>query len=157
MLPFEKILLSAFKRMTWENLNKRTVNGKYPTIGKRKNKSYFENNVHLRFTAEEFRKWVDNHAKEILDIYSSGKVPSIDRTETDYDLKSIRIRELRENCNSGNKQPKVPLKAINVESGETLYFESVWEAKNKGFVRGNIHNCLRGKVKTHKGYTWHKI
>ena len=44
----------------------------------------------------------------------------------------------------------------HIESGEVIMFEGA-EALNKaGFQHSNIINCINGKRKSHKGYTWTK-
>lgn len=44
----------------------------------------------------------------------------------------------------------------HIESGEVIMFEGA-EALNKaGFQHSNIINCINGKRKSHKGYTWSK-
>lgn len=52
---------------------------------------------------------------------------------------------------------RIPLKATNINTGEILYFESFWEAKNKGFNSRSIKEIVYKTNKnrhTHKGYEW---
>lgn len=51
----------------------------------------------------------------------------------------------------------IPIKAINTETGEELYFKSIKSVKEKGFSQGNVWNCLNGKYKQTKGYKFHYI
>lgn len=49
-------------------------------------------------------------------------------------------------------QYEKPVKAINIETGEVLIFESVNSTKAEGFSPGLVSMCCNGKAKTHKGY-----
>lgn len=40
------------------------------------------------------------------------------------------------------------------KTGKTIRFKSMMEADRHGFKQGNISACIRGKRKSHKGYTW---
>ena len=50
---------------------------------------------------------------------------------------------------------KKSIKAININSGEVLYFDSqVDAAEELGILQGSISNCLYGRAKSYKGYKW---
>lgn len=48
-----------------------------------------------------------------------------------------------------------PVCAINVNSGQVLYFDSLREAERGGFYRCNIIKCCEGKYSQHAGFKWH--
>ena len=51
-----------------------------------------------------------------------------------------------------------PVRAINVKTGHTLYYESARDAERKGgFNHSAISACCRGVTKTHRGYYWSYI
>ena len=53
---------------------------------------------------------------------------------------------------------KTPIKATNIQTGEVKYFESQTEAANVlNTSKGHINDCLKGKQKTCKGYTFEYI
>ena len=47
--------------------------------------------------------------------------------------------------------------AKNIETGEELVLKGGKEMEDAGFDRSNVHNCLNGKLKTHKGHTFTKL
>ena len=47
-----------------------------------------------------------------------------------------------------------PIKAINIQTGEIIYFKSMKEVNEYGFSQGNVWKCLNGEYKQHKGYKW---
>lgn len=49
------------------------------------------------------------------------------------------------------------LEATNMITGEKLVFESSAFAKRAGFCDSKISNCITGKRKSHKGYSWRRI
>lgn len=51
----------------------------------------------------------------------------------------------------------VKIEAVPIASGETLIFKSAAEAEKFGFYSGSISRCIKGKRKTHKGYSWRRI
>ena len=46
--------------------------------------------------------------------------------------------------------------ATNIKTGEVLHFRSLMEAERNGFRHCSISGCLKGRLKTHAGYTWEK-
>ena len=52
---------------------------------------------------------------------------------------------------------KKPVKAISIEDGTELSFESISEAGRNGFNTPTICECLKGKQRTHRGYVWEYI
>lgn len=47
-----------------------------------------------------------------------------------------------------------PVMAISIEDGHTLFFQSIKEAKEKGFKSPSIVDCCKGRKKTYKNYIW---
>ena len=44
---------------------------------------------------------------------------------------------------------------VNIENGNKLFFNSIAQARQSGFNRTTISQCLCGYCKTHKGYKWY--
>ena len=49
---------------------------------------------------------------------------------------------------------RTAVKAVDVVTGETKYYDSQHEASADGYQQSNINHCLKGKRKTHKGMEW---
>jgi hypothetical protein len=64
-----------------------------------------------------------------------------------------RKHAFRIGLRSNNNQKK-PVIATNIKNGETIYFESIFQAMNNGFDAGNIYLSLSGKTKHAYGYVW---
>ena len=58
------------------------------------------------------------------------------------------------NLNYGTRLQKLRKPVIAFNHKETLYFESMTEADCEGFTVSSISKCIRGKLRTHKGYQW---
>jgi hypothetical protein len=52
---------------------------------------------------------------------------------------------------------KGPVVATSVSDGSIIVMRGVKEIRDHGFDQGNVANCLRGKAKTHKGYSFERI
>lgn len=61
--------------------------------------------------------------------------------------------ELRNLISERNRKP---LKAINVKTGETLFFKSAMEAKVAGFNNTCISRCIK-QNKPYRGFIWSKV
>ncbi|CNL44451.1 NUMOD4 motif [Yersinia enterocolitica] len=59
----------------------------------------------------------------------------------------------------GANHPKYkgPVVATSVLDGSKIVMRGVKEIRDNNFDQGNVANCLRGKAKTHKGYTFERI
>lgn len=68
--------------------------------------------------------------------------------------KDINLKERNARC--GNPAKKYPIIAIPLKDGDILYFDSAYDAQNKGdFDASYISKCCRGIRNTHKGYKWY--
>lgn len=87
----------------------------------------------------------------------------------DKDIKGDSVEYSKEKCcfvdlkqnsierNIRNPQDKQALKAINIKTGEVVFYESTFEAEQDGFNRGAIYQCCKGKYSQHKGYKWQYV
>ena len=58
------------------------------------------------------------------------------------------------NLNYGTRLQKIRKSVIAFNEKETLYFEFMTEADYDGFTVSSISKCVKGKLRTHKGYQW---
>lgn len=58
------------------------------------------------------------------------------------------------NLHYGTRLQKLRKPVIAINDKETLYFESMTEADYDGFTVSSISKCIKGKLRTHKGYQW---
>lgn len=49
---------------------------------------------------------------------------------------------------------KIKIVGTNIATGETVFFESLNDAKSKGFCPTCIAKCINNKIKKHKGHLW---
>lgn len=155
-MPFEEVLISYVKKRTWEGLNRRTINGKYPNWS-RGNKSYLEGGVELQMSKQEFYSWCDTQASVILHIYRTGGRVSLDRTGKHYSIQTIQFLDLHENLKKCGSVTAVAVRGTNLLTGEIKEYPSARATAKDGFNPDNIRMCLSGKVKSHLGYKWERI
>lgn len=53
-----------------------------------------------------------------------------------------------------NPTPKKPIIGINIKDNSILLFKSLSDAKENGFNPSNIISCIKGRLKSSKGYKW---
>ena len=51
----------------------------------------------------------------------------------------------------------VPLKATAQDGSHFIRFDSITHAEREGFSADCIGHCLRGRTKSHAGYTWSAV
>lgn len=49
------------------------------------------------------------------------------------------------------------IKAINIDTGDIIYFNSTKETNLYGFQQANVLRVLKGQYKQHKGYIWQYV
>jgi len=87
-----------FKLTTWRNINKRTVNGKYPHLKNPSCVRYINLGVEIRMTKDDFYAWCDTQSELIMGIYEQNETPSIDRLGgLHYEFGNIRILSKTDN------------------------------------------------------------
>lgn len=93
---------------------------------------------------------------------ASFDVNHINFDRTDNNPNNLEWTTRRENLMHSHKNGRYdslirsqskPVYAI-AKNGEKKYYESMHAAERAGFDESNISNCIRGKLKTYKGYRW---
>jgi hypothetical protein len=90
-----------YRSQLWGNIQKRTINS-----GKKCTDKYYEKkNRLLLMSKDAFYSWLELQRPLIENIYSNGKIPSIDRINNNgnYSIDNIQILELIENIKKGKK------------------------------------------------------
>ena len=104
----------------------------------------------------------------VYETFSGSPIPEgmqcnhISEDKTDNRFCNINLMSPKENCNWGTRN-KRSAKSRSKQVGAlknddlVLVFQSTKEAGRQGFNQSNVSACCRGKLKTHKGYTWKYI
>lgn len=80
-----------------------------------------------------------------------------DENKKNNNLDNLEWCDRKYNNNYGTRTQKIskPVVQIDTTTNEVInVYCSSWEAKRQGFHQGNIIQCCKGKLKTHKGYKW---
>jgi hypothetical protein len=49
---------------------------------------------------------------------------------------------------------KKSIQGTHIKTGETITFESQYQASKQGFIQPSLSACLNGYKGTHRGYEW---
>lgn len=85
------------KRIIWQGMNSRPVNGKY---SRKYNDIYTKKKIRIEMTKEDVYAWVDTIWAVAQKILANGGTPSVNRIDNDghYTLDNIEMISHRENC-----------------------------------------------------------
>lgn len=117
----------------------------------------FSNYVNDVIQLENFDKLCENPSK--WDIDKDIK----DKNNRHYFFEFLTItssednsREVLDRCGHSFavKNPPKPIIGINIKDNTIIIFKSLTDAQSKGFNKGNIGNCLKGRYKKSQGYIW---
>lgn len=154
--------LIRLKVRTWEGINSRTINGKYPNWNMPLTvKYYLEKKIELRMGKDEYFSWVEEQRPHIEWLWKCGKRPSIDRKDSSghYTLENLQIIDTIENITKGliesNKRFKKKISAKDPHTGKVIYiFESITDVEKMGMCRANVTACLTKRRNTCSGFVW---
>lgn len=75
----------------------------------------------------------------------------------------ISSKKRRDNWRSGAEKLKgrlnkksIPIVAVNIKTGEVVFYDCLKDAFRNGFNLGHVCECIHGKRPTHKGFKWMK-
>lgn len=86
--------IKNFIKVTWSNLQRRTINGARPEWTSRNMvRDYLSKGIELRMTRNEFAYWCHGQRDKILSLISDSDSPSVDRLDSrgHYELTNMRI------------------------------------------------------------------
>ena len=102
----------------------------------------------------------------VYETFSGSPIPNnlqcnhISEDKMDNRFCNINLMSPKQNSNWGTRNTRMA-KALSKQVGAfnkngelVMVFKSTMEAQRNGFHSGCISMCCRGKLKTHKGYTW---
>jgi len=97
--------MEYFKVQSWQDINRRTVNGKHANPDHYKNEVYFRKGIRVEMSRQEFYSFCDANEENIISLYAQGKTPSVDRIDAskDYCVDNIQILSLKQNIIKANK------------------------------------------------------
>lgn len=95
--------------------------------------------------------------------FEGAVVNHLDEDKSNNNFLNLKWCTLKENNNYGtaiermrNKKSQ-PIYSLNPINGEVTFYKSMTEAEKQGYHSGHISACCKGKQRTHKGLSWHKI
>lgn len=100
------------------------------------------------------REGIHNKGKRERGIMNTCRV-----CKKDFYTYLLKARPQRASCSNecSRKFYAARVEATNLVTGEKLIFESATLANKAGFSESKISNCITGKRKSHKGYSWRRI
>ena len=149
--------LSGYVQRNWNNLHKKTVNGRYAyTKDDDPQPEYARLGIELHLTFDELYQWCYAHWPEIKEMKKAGLKPSVGRTDKygHYELKNIILIDVTD---AYIKARQKAIKGIHVGTGQVLYFDSMAKAELAGFHSTLINQVCKGTRRTHGGYKWEVI
>lgn len=96
--------LTQFIRISWNNINRRTINGSYPDWNNPGTRLYLLKGRELHFTRDVFRDWVLARKNVVTRMWNAGDHPSINRIDRDghYEINNISLTTVRRNKLEGS-------------------------------------------------------
>lgn len=126
--------------------------GRYEQVGLCKNgikkRLYVHRLVAQAFCYNPHNKSVVNHIDENKKNNKASNLEWV--TIKDNNIHGTRLERVIE-------PQKHPIIGIHKDTGLILEFGYMNETKKYKFSPGNIHGCITGRHKTHKGFKWYKI
>lgn len=150
----KKQTLSDYVQRNWNNLHKKTINGRYAyTKDDDPRPEYARLGIELRLSFDELYLWCYKHWNEIKEMKKAGLKPSVGRLDEcgHYELKNIILIDVTD---ASIKARQRAIKGTHTTSGQVLYFASMAQAGLSGFHPSLINQACKGTRRTHGGYKW---
>lgn len=129
-------------------------------------------NYHRENKIKILKQRVDKYGYKRVGLYQKGKyinfavhrlvmnafvgksdltVNHIDEDKTNNRLENLEYMTIKENVRYSQAHKIV---AINIKTGDKIYFNSTKEANGRGFNQRSVIRVLKGEYSQHKGYTF---
>ena len=127
------------------------------------------------YTHEQAVRWVaDANERDINIVRDLLENPKYDAEVEECRRKTVRmtmtatvfpdadeVAEMLKLMTAGKSEwrdsMETPIVGTNIETGERIYFPSIKAADQAGFTYESISRCLRGRNRSHRGYTWERL
>ena len=120
------------------------------------NNIYCYNLRNIATGGEKVRPLSEETKRKISESLDEAELYILRRKNADIVKKDLTTqRNTEENCPKYTQIKKIPIVAIQKDTGKIRIFESQNEcARQLNLNQGHINSCLKGKRKSHKGYTF---
>lgn len=103
-------------------------------------------------------KHTEERKQKLKELWSGQNNPNFGKILSKQTKEKISQTKILSNCRGIHcVNFKGFILATNVQTGESFKFEGVAELIAAGFQNSNVYNCINGKRKTHKGYTFKRL
>lgn len=132
----------------------------------------YEDKIARGYTPEQAFRWVAEANERDLDIVKDAilnpahdaQVEECKRKYTDPDVlddyaevTEEGVLEALKRLGEAEHGVSVPVVGTNITTGEQIVFRQQQDVAAMGFNPGRVSECITGKRRSHKGYTWERI
>lgn len=97
--------------------------------------------------------WIAVNGREVPEGY---ELNHLDENKANNHISNLQLCTHKDNMNYGTRTERCSKRvgAYDKNGEIVMVFPSTAEAGRNGYDQRNVSKCCRGKLKTHKGFTW---